>query len=193
MTRNAPPRQTENQKLEVMNAEDVITKLEMQKHPEGGWFSESYRDEEELKFDEEKYPGGSRSVCTIIHFLLQPGQVSHLHKLASNEAWYFHAGNPLVVVELDESTGELKETILGADLLNDQQCQHVVPRGVWFGARPLDESVDHQSFDFSLVGCSVAPGFDFQDFELGTTTQLVSLFPQHKELVTLMSPKEGNE
>lgn len=111
--------------------------------------------------------------------------MSRLHRITSAEVWHYHLGSPVVVVELDES-GEapmLRETVLGQDVLAGQRLQHAVPGGTWFGARLLsdgDASVgrpsDTASDDYALVGCTVSPGFEFLDFELGERAALLARF-----------------
>lgn len=139
-----------------MNATQYIDKLQMLPHPEGGYYKESYRSNHSIQvngFD------GERSMCTSIFFLLEKGQKSALHRIKSDEIWYFHDGQTLEIIELD-SEGNEQITRLGKDILNGELLQHVVPAGIWFGARLAAHS------DFCLVGCQVSPGFDFKDFEL---------------------------
>lgn len=133
-----------------------IEKLGLQSHPEGGYYSETFRSETSLDF-----PGfdGSRQLSTSIYFLLEAPQVSSLHRIKSDEIWYYHDGGNLEIIELDD-TGSEQMTLLGKDLEGGAVFQHVVKAGRWFGARlPLGSP-------FCLVGCQVSPGFDFRDFEL---------------------------
>jgi predicted cupin superfamily sugar epimerase len=125
-------------------------------HPEGGFYKESFRSASSFHFEGFE---GERSICTSIYFLLEKGQTSALHRIKSDEIWYFHDGQTLEIIELD-SNGNEQITKLGKDLKNGEVLQHVVPAGIWFGARLAPES------DFCLVGCQVSPGFDFKDFEL---------------------------
>ena len=133
-----------------------IEKLGLQEHPEGGYYSETFRSETSLEF-----PGfdGSRQLSTSIYFLLEAPQVSSLHRIKSDEIWYYHDGGNLEIIELDD-TGAEQVTLLGKDLEGGAVLQHVVKAGRWFGAR-----LPHGS-SFCLVGCQVSPGFDFRDFEL---------------------------
>jgi predicted cupin superfamily sugar epimerase len=139
-----------------MTAKQYVELLQMIPHPEGGFYKENFRSNQSLEF-----PGfeGERSICTSIYFLLEKGQTSALHRIKSDEIWYFHDGQTLEIIELD-SEGNEQITRLGKDILNGEVLQHVVPAGVWFGARLAASS------EFCLVGCQVSPGFDFKDFEL---------------------------
>jgi predicted cupin superfamily sugar epimerase len=139
-----------------MNAKTYIDKLQMLPHPEGGFYKENFRSEKLFQFEGFE---GERSICTSIFFLLEKGQTSALHRIKSEEIWYFHDGQTLEIIELDAEGNEVI-TRLGKDLLNGEVLQHVVPANVWFGARLAAYS------EFCLMGCQVSPGFDFKDFEL---------------------------
>jgi predicted cupin superfamily sugar epimerase len=105
---------------------------------------------------------------------LSKGDKSHFHRLTSDEIWYYHAGGPTDVYIIDQN-GQLHHQILGADLEKGEQFQVILQAGVWFAASPIDE--------FSLFGCMVAPGFDFQDFEIANKQDLISQFPEHKLII----------
>jgi hypothetical protein len=139
-----------------MNAKQYIDQLHMLPHPEGGYYKESFRSNKSIQFIGFE---GERSLSTSIFFLLEKGQTSALHRIKSDEIWYFHDGQALEIIELD-SEGKEQITLLGKNILNGEVLQHVVPAGVWFGARLATSS------EFCLVGCQVSPGFDFKDFEL---------------------------
>lgn len=139
-----------------MTAKDYIDFLKLTTHPEGGYYSETFRSS--FRFTPSGFDG-ERSLCTSIYFLLEKGQRSALHRIKSDELWYYHDGDGLEIIEIDEQDREII-TYLGKDLKNGQQLQHVVKAGRWFGAR-LPENAH-----FCLVGCQVSPGFDFRDFEL---------------------------
>src|SRR5690606_16794206 len=130
-----------------MEASQIIHTLGMQRHPEGGWFVETFRDAQ----------GQARAHSTAIYYLLEAGDKSHWHRVRdAAEVWHFYAGDPLL---LSVSNGEQVEDItLGIDLANGERPQAVVPAGFWQAARPLGR--------FTLVGCTVAPGFDFASFEM---------------------------
>ncbi|MBG51300.1 MAG: cupin [Rhodobiaceae bacterium] len=133
-----------------MNADDLITALKLEPHPEGGHFRETYRDPD----------GGQRGHSTAIYYLLRAGEASHWHRVDAAEIWHFYAGAPL---RLSISTADTKKPdhfTLGPAILKGEQPQIIVPTGAWQAARSMGE--------WTLVGCTVAPGFDFQGFELAT-------------------------
>jgi predicted cupin superfamily sugar epimerase len=157
---------------------DALVELyNMKPHPEGGFYAETYRSSGKIMdgTEQHKYKG-ERSYSTGIYYLLPNGARSKLHRIASDEMWHFYLGGPMTIVELTPK-GELMETVLGPDVLNGQKVQHVVPAGNWFGGFPLDDT------DFSFVGCTVAPGFDFADFEFGNIEALLKEYPKAKPLI----------
>jgi uncharacterized protein len=158
-------------------AEELISRLNLARHPEGGWYRESYRSAGTIRGD--LLPDrreGERSICTAIYFLLGPGEFSALHRIRSDELWHFYAGAALTV-HVITPRGEYYPLRLGADIVAGEQFQAVVPSGCWFGAEvPVTGS-------YSLVGCTVAPGFDFADFEMGDREQLLQLFPTHDSII----------
>jgi predicted cupin superfamily sugar epimerase len=146
-------------------------------HPEGGYYRESYRAELNIpKIGLPPYFNGSRCVSTAIYFLLDSDVFSAFHRLRSDELWHFYDGNPLTISAIDE-TGRLSEIRLGNNPEQEQVLQAVVKAGNWFGSRVSDPD------SYSLVGCTVAPGFDFQDFELGKRADLIRLYPQHRKVI----------
>ena len=147
-----------------MNVEALIAEYRLAPHPEGGWYRETWRAAQCL-------PGTQRSVGTAIFFLLPSGARSRLHRIDADEVWHFYRGDPLVVVELQPGA-PAKQTVVSA-----QHPQHVVPAGTWFGAMPAPGSA------FSLVGCTVAPAFEFSAFELGSRDALLTAFPHARDLV----------
>ncbi|MBU1313455.1 MAG: cupin domain-containing protein [Alphaproteobacteria bacterium] len=131
-----------------MTAEDIILTLGMQRHPEGGWYVETFRDP----------AGGPRGHSTAIYYLLQAGERSHWHRVHdAAEAWHFHAGDPLQL-KISQDGERVETVILGTDLLQGERPQAIVPANAWQAAEPLGR--------FTLVGCTVAPGFDFAAFEM---------------------------
>lgn len=157
--------------MENSNAKYWIENLDMISHPEGGYYKESYRSS--VEFDPKGFPG-KRNYSTSIYFLLEDGNVSHFHRIKSDEIWYYHAGHPLTVFVIHPN-GKLEEINIGPNIHKGEVLQAVVPAGCIFGSTSLNE--------YSLVGCMVSPGFDFQDFELFTTSQLTAIYPQHVELI----------
>lgn len=121
-------------------------------------------------------------MSTSIYFLLKSGQVSAFHRLKSDEIWHFYYGSSLSVYIIDKN-GRLREEFLGCDAGNNIQLQLVIPNGYWFAAKV------NQPDTFSLIGCTVSPGFDFHDFELAKKSNLLEDFPQHKEIINKMCVK----
>lgn len=161
----------------------IIEFMELQPHPEGGYFAETYRSDMDLAHHAlPRHYGGTRSASTAIHFLLPEGEKSHLHRIKSDEIWHFHLGGPMLLVEITPR-GVLRETVLGPDILNGQKLQHVVPAGSWFGGYPLEGA------PYTLVGCTVSPGFDFDDFELARRDILRAAHPEHAKLIDRMTLK----
>jgi predicted cupin superfamily sugar epimerase len=157
-----------------MNAADLVRELKLQPHPEGGYFRETYRAGETLSALPRRF-AGERSISTAIYFLLEAGQCSHLHRIRSDEVWHFYEGDPLLVVEIDPA-GALKTTRLG-NPAQGGTYQHMVPAGAWFGATLAEGG------RFALVGCTVAPGFDFADFELVDQAALLAEYPAHQDWI----------
>lgn len=159
------------------NAEELVKRLGLIRHPEGGWFRESYRSGEIL--DQEALPGrfsGARCFCTGIYFLLERGDFSALHRIKSDEMWHFYEGSPLTV-QIITPKGEHLAVPLGSDLASGASFQALVPAGCWFGAELAGDG------DFALVGCTVSPGFDFDDFEMARRGDLLRDYPQHADLI----------
>lgn len=160
-----------------MTAQHYIQSLNLQPHPEGGYFAETYRSAEFIP--ESALPGrfgGTRAFGTAIYFLLEKHRFSALHRIQGDEVWHFYAGGPLDVFVINpEAT--LTVIRLGNDSTKGEVFQAVVPAGCWFGSQTAPGT------EFSLVGCTVAPGFDFADFELGDRAALLADFPQHREVI----------
>jgi uncharacterized protein len=132
-----------------MTAADVIRLLDLEPHPEGGHFRETFRDVNTI--------GVGRAASTAIYFLLARGERSHWHRVDAAEVWHWHAGAPLAL-EIAPAGGARKTLTLGNDLAAGERPQGVVPPHAWQAAQSLGE--------WTLVGCTVAPGFDFTKFEL---------------------------
>lgn len=157
-----------------------IEKLGLGPHPEGGYYRQSYR--AELVLSKSALPGfpGNRAVSTAIYFLLEGENFSAFHRLRSDEMWHFYAGSSLEVHVIAEN-GSCSQTLLGDDPDAGEVFQAVVKAGCWFGSRVRDRK------SWALVGCTVSPGFDFEDFELGRRIELVRQFPQYKELIASLT------
>ncbi len=154
-----------------MNAENIIIKLQLQPHPEGGYYKETFR-ASELTNNQE---GNIRNICTSIYFLLVDDNISHFHRIKSDEMWFFHQGNPIEIVSIQNN--ELVSIILGNDIDKGEMPQAVIPANVWFASCVKDGD------GFALVSCSVAPGFDFVDFKMARRDELLSLYPHLKNTI----------
>jgi uncharacterized protein len=156
---------------ERLTAERLIAALGLRPLPvEGGWFRETYRCPETVRRG-----ASERTVGTAIYFLLTPDTFSALHRLASDEVYHFYLGDPVELLTLGPDGGRV--TALGPDLLGGQVPQFVVPRGVWQGSRLVPGG------SIALLGTTMAPGFDFADFELGDRAQLAMDYPEFAEWV----------
>lgn len=166
-----------------MNQDNDIKKLvarfDLQPHPEGGYYRETHRSTQTvsgLQFSQ------ARSAGTAIYYLLAQGAYSAWHRIDADEIWHFYAGEPLLIHILGAQG--LQTLRLGNALLDDQACfQAVVPAGCWFAAELLDPG------SYALVGCTVAPGFEFSRFELAESAQLCRDYPQHQALIERLAVK----
>jgi len=156
----------------------LIEQLQLQPHPEGGYFKETYRASENFSHLPARFVGAERSCSTAIYYLLEANQRSAFHKILSDELWHFHAGVPLEVVGISPQ-GDFKRWLVGPKLNEGQQFQVVIPAGYWFGSRPLERD----SQNYTLVGCTVAPGFDFKDFEMAKRSDLLATYPQYRDVI----------
>jgi len=145
-----------------------VEALRLAPHPEGGFFRETYRSSATV---------GDRNTSTAIYFLITAGNFSALHRIASDELWHFHAGQALEIVTIDPQ-GTRRDLRLGLDLERRERPQHHVLAGVWFGAR-----LASAGSSYALVSCTVAPGFDFADFQLADRARLTKRYPQHASLI----------
>ncbi|WP_338762149.1 cupin domain-containing protein [Bernardetia sp. ABR2-2B] len=159
------------------NQEYWIEKLNLQAHPEGGYYAENYRADGVIPKSSlsEKFAGNC-SYSTAIYFLLTGSTFSAFHRIASDELWHFYDGDPLSIFYFDD-LGNLHEKVLGIDIDKNQFPQIIIPAGVWFASRCQNPN------GFTLSGCTVAPGFDFEDFELAYSNQLSKKYPKHRELI----------
>ncbi len=137
----------------IKRAQELIKILALSPHPEGGYYKEIYRSKNKIISPKNNE---IRSAVTDIYFLLFAGQVSRLHKVAHDEIWHFYEGDPLALVEIEADNLQVARILLG-DKNTVPKYQHCIEGGNWQGA--------YSSGDYSLVGCTVAPGFDFSDFE----------------------------
>ena len=137
----------------MTEAQEIIARLDLQPHPEGGWFRETWR---------APAKEGERAIATAIHFLLERGQGSHWHKVDAAEIWLWHAGDPLRLSLAESDAGPARSVILGPDVLGGQEVQHVIAPGEWQAAAPAPAG----GAGYTLVSCIVAPGFEFSGFTL---------------------------
>ena len=150
-----------------------IEHLKLEHHPEGGWYHEVYRSDETIEV--QALPGRYHSphcFSTSIYFLLDTKDFSAFHRISSDETWHFYLGSPVIIYILFPE-GNILTIDLGNCLAEGQVLQYTIPRNCWFAAQNQDDN------EFSLLGCTVAPGFEFQDFELGRRQSLLELFPIH--------------
>lgn len=158
----------------MQTADDFIQQLELEQHVEGGYYRSSFRSQSD--FDT------TRSLWSSIYFLLRTGEMSHFHRLTSDEMWYFHAGQSLTIYMIDEQ-GELTTAQLGLDIAAGERPQFLVPKGCIFGSAMNQPG-------FSLVGCMVSPGFTFDNFELFSQQTLLAQYPQHQTIIERLSRLE---
>lgn len=163
----------------------LIEQLSLEPHPEGGFYRETYRCTEHVTRSRVDQKGVVRSASAAIYYLLCDGAWSAWHRLQSDELWHFYCGDPLFVYALDINGRLTTHCLGGAADVSSRAYQAVVPAGTWLAA----ESRGAQGF--ALVGCTVAPGFEFIDFELGDTSSLLERYPQHRSLITRLAPVSG--
>ncbi len=161
----------------MVKAEDVIKKLELKPLPEeGGYYRETYRSNVYVKSQTGKeFPDG-RVASTAIFYLVTPEEYSALHRISGDEVFHFYAGDPVEMIQIDES-GELSRIAMGSDFMHGQQLQVVVPGGVWQSLRLKEGG------QWALLGTTVAPGFEFADFEVAKRDQLLNQYPSHCEAI----------
>lgn len=159
----------------MRNYQEWVEQLDLLPHPEGGFYKETYRSTSKLSTNAEEFPEG-RSHSTGIYFLLHDDNFSAFHRIKSDEMWHFYTGTAIEVVIL-HNNGVLEILDVGNNPENGEVFQAVVPANTWFASRVK------QAASYALVGCTVAPGFDFQDFEMAERHQLITQFPQHEQII----------
>jgi uncharacterized protein len=158
--------------MEKNSAHYWIKSLDLIAHPEGGYYKEVFASGDRTS--------NNRNLYTSIYFLLHSNEISHFHRLKSDELWYFHSGSSLTVHIIDES-GRYFEKKLGLNIEENEAPQVLVPKNSIFGS-----SVEGED-NFSLVGCMVSPGFIFEEFELFTKNELLEKYPQHSDIIKKMA------
>lgn len=161
--------------LPILNklAKFWIKRLNLKEHPEGGYFVNTYTSDK--TFDLLEYDG-ARYACTAIYYLLTGNQFSSFHILRSDEIWHFYSGSSLTLHVLDPK-GRLNEIVLGPNFDYGESFQVVVKSGCWFAG-----SINKEN-SYSLVGCTVSPGFDYRDWKIGNREALTKMYPQHKKTI----------
>ena len=166
-----------------MTADEVKKLLRLEPHPrEGGWFRRTYEAAETVPaaaFATFRYPSRRRT-GTAIYYLLEPGTFSEMHRLKSDEVFHFYAGDPVELLQLHpDGTG--RTTILGNDLLAGQRPQVVVDQDTWQGSHLVTGGA------WALLGCTVSPGFEYEDYESGDRKTLLASWPEHAALITRLT------
>ena len=164
-------------------AQQWIESLHLRRHPEGGWYREVYRADETIA--QQALPNrftGDRSFSTAIYYLLQSNDVSLFHRLRQDEVWHFFDGTGLTLHVIDK-TGHYSAVCLGRDLDAGEQPMAIMNAGWIFGA-----TVDNQGY--ALTGCTVAPGFEFEDFDLLDRGVLLERYPRHRAIIERLTPPD---
>ena len=156
-----------------MSVEEVITKLNLVPHPEGGYFSQTYISEDKVN---------SSHLFSSIIFMLCENDVSHFHRLKGDELWYYHDGESIEIVEITDD-GKLITTSLGKNIQNGEKLQHLVKKGSIFGSIMKKPG-------FSIVGCMVSPAFSYEHFELFSRKELLLKYPQYQEIIKELTYEE---
>lgn len=160
-----------------MTATQIIKQLELLAHPEGGYYRETYRSNQVLYLGDYH---GQRHVSTGIYYLLVEKKISAFHRIQQDEMWHFYKGGPLEL-HIISKHGHYQKILIGNQLEHGEVPQYVVRGGDYFAARVCPEQ------PYSLVGCTVAPGFDFKDFEMPSRATLIAQFPEHKDIITQLT------
>ncbi len=163
----------------MISAEYWIDKLQLQSHPEGGFYKEIYRSEESVSTGLPSRFSGPRHFLTSIYFLLRSEDISTFHRIKSDELWYYHEGGSLSIYIIEGD--RLTVRCLGDNPELGEELQVMVPANSWFGAKVDEEET------YTLCSCAVAPGFDFTDFELAERNTLLKTFPQHQNIIELLT------
>ncbi|SEB72913.1 hypothetical protein SAMN04489761_1587 [Tenacibaculum sp. MAR_2009_124] len=164
-----------------MTAKQLINKFDLTEHPEGGYYKETYRSIGEI--NNENLPDeftGNRNYGTAIYFLLTSEKFSAFHKINQDEIWHFYKGSHLKL-HMISPDGNYSFVLIGNNFEVNEIPQFVVPAGYWFAAEVTGD------YSYSFTGCTVAPGFDFNDFVLPKREELIELFPEHKKIITRLT------
>lgn len=158
-------------------AKYYISKLKLRPHPEGGYYREVYRSGEILEKDKlpERY-SGKRAFSTSIYFMLEGEEISSFHRIKSDETWHFYDGSVVKIYILADD-GQISEILLGKNLENMELLQVTIKKNSWFGAEVTDKG------SFALLGCTVAPGFEYDDLEIGSRRLLLGMYPHQENII----------
>jgi predicted cupin superfamily sugar epimerase len=154
-----------------MNGKEIVRKLGLLAHPEGGFYRETYRSAQKITTDGNEI----RNISTAIYFLLENDNRSLFHRIQSDELWFFHQGEPLEIVFIKDRV--LNTIILGNRFDDGEVLQATIPANTWFASGVKNSN------GYSLVSCTVAPGFDFADFEMAKREDLIQEYPDLKETI----------
>lgn len=157
--------------MSELTASEIIEQLDLEKHPEGGYFRETYRANEIVQGEDEK----DRSAGTGIYFLLAEGVCTNWHRVSSDELWHFYKGEKLVL-EVIDSQGNFNRLFLNNELSDEGKFQQLIPKHCWQRAYSMGS--------YTLVGCTVNPGFEFEDFEMIEVDELANKFPDISAEIT---------
>lgn len=161
----------------MQQKEDVIQKLDLTPHPEGGYYKQTYKSKGSITINSSGTENSVvRPYSTCIYFLLTSDNFSAFHRIKQDEIWHFYDGSPIKLHTISKE-GIYKHHIIGRDIMNGEVPQLLVTGGHWFGAEVMNKN------SFTLTGCTVAPGFDFEDFELMEEQEGIRQFPMHKEII----------
>ena len=167
----------------MLTVQELIDTYQLVAHPEGGYYKETYKSAEVVAATAlpERF-GGGRFFSTAIYFLLDKGNFSAFHRIKSDECWHFYAGQTLLV-HVIQANGELETIALGPNVAGGEHFQYVVPANCWFASEPAPGT------DFAFTGCTVAPGFDFKDFDLAEASGLAAAYPRHAAIIKRLCRK----
>lgn len=154
-----------------MTSDEIKRMLNLKPHPEGGFYRQTYISDERIGLAR-----GARALGTAIYYLLEPGTFSEMHMIASDEVFHFYLGDPVEMLQLHPDGGSALFT-LGQDLQAGQHVQLLVPAGVWQGTRLVEGG------KVALLGCTVSPGFDFDDYRSGSYAELAEKWPAEAERI----------
>lgn len=161
----------------------LIQQFQLQPHPEGGYYKETYRSADSIpdRILSRQF-NGDRAFSTSIYFLLEKNNFSAFHRIKSDEMWHFYSGKTLLI-HIIHLNGKLETIRLGSNIMAGEVFQVTVPATCWFASEPALDS------DYCFVGCTVSPGFDFADFELAESKELIKVYPQHEPVIKRLCRK----